>query len=36
MEFLIEIERERYVVDYVRGDVIDPETGEVVGRVVFY
>ena len=36
MEFLIEIEGRNTVVDYITGDVIDVETGEVVGRVVVF
>jgi len=34
-ELLIEIEEiEDYVVDFLTGDVINPRSGEVVGRLV--
>ena len=35
-EIVLEVENDEYVVDFLTGDVIDPRSGEVVGRVVFY
>jgi len=37
-ELLIEIEGHdgELVADFLTGDIIDPRSGEVVGRVVFY
>ena len=34
-ELLIEIENVEYVVDYRTGDILNPETGEVIGRVIY-
>jgi len=35
-ELLIDEERDLTVVDFLTGDVIDPRSGEVVGRVLIY